>query len=239
MRIILKEMKTMRNSFKLIFPSHHPVKNLFLITLAEAVFHRIYCVNLVFLLSNRSKKKTLTMNKPMHESRNQIPWVIIQESTQVRLNLLLPPDINTQRTRFGLDAAEDDVTAVSLRPAGQITLSEFMEGAQKDEWVMKLLKLDVNATGWVIQNCGWVGPPPTGVETEAETHFPELPVTWGRSSVVFVFSRLQLTSWFGLQVRSPRRVSESMCCLMRDRHLLRFYMTYHCVFSDDVGQLWL
>ncbi|XP_037649796.1 guanylyl cyclase-activating protein 2-like [Sebastes umbrosus] len=37
---------------------------------------------------------------------------------------------------------------------GQITLSEFMEGARKDEWVMNLLKLDVNATGWVIQNYG-------------------------------------------------------------------------------------
>ncbi|XP_072321239.1 guanylyl cyclase-activating protein 2-like [Eucyclogobius newberryi] len=37
---------------------------------------------------------------------------------------------------------------------GQITLAEFMEGAQKDEWVMQLLKLDVNVTGWVIQNCG-------------------------------------------------------------------------------------
>ncbi|XP_041846355.1 guanylyl cyclase-activating protein 2-like [Melanotaenia boesemani] len=36
---------------------------------------------------------------------------------------------------------------------GQISLSEFMEGAQKDEWVMNLLKLDVNATSWVIQNC--------------------------------------------------------------------------------------
>ncbi|XP_030580452.1 guanylate cyclase activator 1g isoform X2 [Archocentrus centrarchus] len=36
---------------------------------------------------------------------------------------------------------------------GEITLSEFMEGAQKDEWVSNLLKLDVNATGWVIQNC--------------------------------------------------------------------------------------
>lgn len=54
-------------------------------------------------------------------------------------------------------------------PTGQITLSEFMEGAQKDEWVMNLLKLDVNATGWVIQNCGklpWpltlVGSAPTG-----------------------------------------------------------------------------
>ncbi|XP_068445018.1 guanylyl cyclase-activating protein 2-like [Clinocottus analis] len=37
---------------------------------------------------------------------------------------------------------------------GQISLSEFIEGAQKDEWVMKQLKLDVNATSWVIQNCG-------------------------------------------------------------------------------------
>ncbi|XP_055010358.1 glutamine synthetase-like [Boleophthalmus pectinirostris] len=35
----------------------------------------------------------------------------------------------------------------------QITLAEFMEGAQKDEWVMQLLKLDVNASGWVMQNC--------------------------------------------------------------------------------------
>uniref|UniRef100_A0A667Z312 Guanylate cyclase activator 1g n=1 Tax=Myripristis murdjan TaxID=586833 RepID=A0A667Z312_9TELE len=35
---------------------------------------------------------------------------------------------------------------------GQISLTEFMEGAQKDEWLMDLLKLDVNATGWVIQN---------------------------------------------------------------------------------------
>ncbi|XP_003969759.1 guanylyl cyclase-activating protein 2-like [Takifugu rubripes] len=36
---------------------------------------------------------------------------------------------------------------------GQISLSEFMEGAQKDEWVMNLLKLDVNATSWVLHNC--------------------------------------------------------------------------------------
>uniref|UniRef100_A0A3P8VP70 Guanylate cyclase activator 1g n=1 Tax=Cynoglossus semilaevis TaxID=244447 RepID=A0A3P8VP70_CYNSE len=35
---------------------------------------------------------------------------------------------------------------------GQITLSEFMEGAQKDEWLMNMLKLDINVTGWVNQN---------------------------------------------------------------------------------------
>uniref|UniRef100_A0A8C5D3Q3 Guanylyl cyclase-activating protein 2-like n=1 Tax=Gouania willdenowi TaxID=441366 RepID=A0A8C5D3Q3_GOUWI len=37
---------------------------------------------------------------------------------------------------------------------GQLTLSEFLEGAQKDEWVMKQLKLDINVTDWVVQNCG-------------------------------------------------------------------------------------
>ncbi|KAM9861112.1 guanylyl cyclase-activating protein 2-like [Aulostomus maculatus] len=37
---------------------------------------------------------------------------------------------------------------------GQISLSEFMEGAQKDEWVMNVFKLDVNPTTWVVQNCG-------------------------------------------------------------------------------------
>lgn len=54
-----------------------------------------------------------------------------------------------------------DRSAVSLSsaslyfrsPPGQISLSEFMEGAQKDEWVMNLLKLDINATSWVIHNC--------------------------------------------------------------------------------------
>ncbi|XP_067091218.1 guanylate cyclase activator 1g [Osmerus mordax] len=31
---------------------------------------------------------------------------------------------------------------------GQISLSEFMEGAQRNEWIMNILKLDVNASGW-------------------------------------------------------------------------------------------
>ncbi|XP_061567375.1 guanylyl cyclase-activating protein 2-like [Cololabis saira] len=36
---------------------------------------------------------------------------------------------------------------------GEISLSEFMEGAQKEEWLLDLLKLDTNATTWVVQNC--------------------------------------------------------------------------------------
>lgn len=43
-------------------------------------------------------------------------------------------------------------SSYSLCFPGQITLSEFMEGAQKDEWLMNMLKLDINVTGWVNQN---------------------------------------------------------------------------------------
>ncbi|KAM3870032.1 guanylyl cyclase-activating protein 2-like [Diretmus argenteus] len=35
---------------------------------------------------------------------------------------------------------------------GQISLSEFMEGAHKDTWIMELLKLDINASGWFKQH---------------------------------------------------------------------------------------
>ncbi|XP_056138415.1 guanylate cyclase activator 1g [Lampris incognitus] len=35
---------------------------------------------------------------------------------------------------------------------GQISLAEFMEGAQKDNWIMDLLKLDVNASRWFKQH---------------------------------------------------------------------------------------
>ncbi|XP_056596307.1 guanylate cyclase activator 1g [Triplophysa dalaica] len=37
---------------------------------------------------------------------------------------------------------------------GQISLSEFLEGVQKDAWIMDILKLDINATGWFNENCG-------------------------------------------------------------------------------------
>uniref|UniRef100_A0A667Z3J7 Guanylate cyclase activator 1g n=1 Tax=Myripristis murdjan TaxID=586833 RepID=A0A667Z3J7_9TELE len=67
------------------------------------------------------------------------------------------------RTKFHVQRSNMDMTPnevcdrifelVDQNKDGQISLTEFMEGAQKDEWLMDLLKLDVNATGWVIQNC--------------------------------------------------------------------------------------
>uniref|UniRef100_A0AAY4CJU9 EF-hand domain-containing protein n=1 Tax=Denticeps clupeoides TaxID=299321 RepID=A0AAY4CJU9_9TELE len=35
---------------------------------------------------------------------------------------------------------------------GQISLDEFMEGAQQDSWVMEQLRLDVRPTGWFIEH---------------------------------------------------------------------------------------
>ncbi|XP_077066017.1 guanylate cyclase activator 1g [Siphateles boraxobius] len=37
---------------------------------------------------------------------------------------------------------------------GHISLSEFMEGAQKEAWIMDLLKLDTNARSWFRENWG-------------------------------------------------------------------------------------
>ncbi|XP_032364089.1 guanylyl cyclase-activating protein 2 [Etheostoma spectabile] len=64
--------------------------------------------------------------------------------------------IKLQKTDISMTPAEicDRIfELVDQNNDGRITLSEFMEGAQKDEWVMSLLKLDVNASSWVIQNC--------------------------------------------------------------------------------------
>ncbi|XP_028647175.1 guanylyl cyclase-activating protein 2-like isoform X2 [Erpetoichthys calabaricus] len=33
---------------------------------------------------------------------------------------------------------------------GQLSLDEFLQGAQKDVWVMKMLQLDINPSGWVL-----------------------------------------------------------------------------------------
>lgn len=96
---------------------------------------------------------------------------------------------------------------VFLCPTGQITLSEFMEGARKDEWVMNLLKLDVNATGWVIQNYGklpwfltsWVHPP-TGLLFEADTEVLSLLSCVSTSSSLWLGASSRLP-WFWLLVQ--------------------------------------
>ncbi|XP_059557663.1 guanylyl cyclase-activating protein 2 isoform X3 [Myotis daubentonii] len=34
---------------------------------------------------------------------------------------------------------------------GQLSLNEFIEGARRDQWVMKMLQMDVNPGGWISQ----------------------------------------------------------------------------------------
>ncbi|XP_066215522.1 guanylyl cyclase-activating protein 2 [Saccopteryx leptura] len=34
---------------------------------------------------------------------------------------------------------------------GQLSLDEFIEGARRDQWVMKMLQIDVNPSGWIAQ----------------------------------------------------------------------------------------
>lgn len=35
--------------------------------------------------------------------------------------------------------------------SGQLSLNEFIEGARRDQWVMKMLQMDVNPGGWISQ----------------------------------------------------------------------------------------
>lgn len=34
---------------------------------------------------------------------------------------------------------------------GQLSLNEFIEGARRDKWVMKMLQMDMNPGGWISQ----------------------------------------------------------------------------------------
>lgn len=35
--------------------------------------------------------------------------------------------------------------------SGQLSLTEFIEGARRDKWVMKMLQMDVNPGSWITQ----------------------------------------------------------------------------------------
>ena len=35
--------------------------------------------------------------------------------------------------------------------SGQLSLNEFVEGARRDKWVMKMLQMDLNPSSWISQ----------------------------------------------------------------------------------------
>ncbi|MGH0169572.1 UNVERIFIED_CONTAM: hypothetical protein FKN15_057025 [Acipenser sinensis] len=55
--------------------------------------------------------------------------------------LLLTPDQVVDRIFQLVDANGD----------GQLSLDEFIDGAQRDKWVMKMLQMDVNPGGWISE----------------------------------------------------------------------------------------
>ncbi|KAM8777139.1 guanylyl cyclase-activating protein 2 [Rhynchonycteris naso] len=40
---------------------------------------------------------------------------------------------------------------VDVNRDGQLSLNEFIEGARRDQWVMQMLQIDVNPSGWISQ----------------------------------------------------------------------------------------
>ncbi|CAN9506655.1 unnamed protein product [Ophioblennius macclurei] len=44
------------------------------------------------------------------------------------------------------------LAAVDSDGDGNITMEEFIRGAQQDPWVMNMVKLDMNPAGWVLEN---------------------------------------------------------------------------------------
>ncbi|MBN3308644.1 guanylyl cyclase-activating protein 2 [Amia ocellicauda] len=63
---------------------------------------------------------------------------------------------NTRQDQEGQLLTPDEVCdrifqVVDENGDGQLTLNEFMEGARKDQWVMRMLQLDMNPYGWVLE----------------------------------------------------------------------------------------
>ncbi|KAL1007475.1 hypothetical protein UPYG_G00087280 [Umbra pygmaea] len=65
----------------------------------------------------------------------------IKSHGKVSGNLNMTPDETTDRIFELVDKNKD----------GQISLEEFMEGSQKDPWLMDQLSLDVKPCGWFLQ----------------------------------------------------------------------------------------
>ena len=43
------------------------------------------------------------------------------------------------------------MTVFPTRCTGQLSLNEFVEGARRDKWVMKMLQMDLNPSSWISQ----------------------------------------------------------------------------------------
>uniref|UniRef100_A0A3Q3MDA2 Guanylyl cyclase-activating protein 2 n=1 Tax=Mastacembelus armatus TaxID=205130 RepID=A0A3Q3MDA2_9TELE len=68
-----------------------------------------------------------------------------------QIHYLYPNDLYTQISSFALDEVVNRILqAVDSDGDGQISMEEFIRGAQQDQWLLSLFKLGMNPAGWVL-----------------------------------------------------------------------------------------
>ncbi|XP_053100786.1 guanylyl cyclase-activating protein 2 [Hemicordylus capensis] len=68
-----------------------------------------------------------------------------------RLKKVCQPEEDPRFPRLTPDQVVDRIfELVDENGDGQLSLDEFIDGARKDKWVMKMLQIDVNPGGWIV-----------------------------------------------------------------------------------------
>ncbi|KAL4676608.1 hypothetical protein H8959_010753 [Pygathrix nigripes] len=68
----------------------------------------------------------------------------------VEVSFDLDPDYVILR-RIAWEASTGEVVLRDVGHGGQLSLNEFVEGARRDKWVMKMLQMDMNPSSWLAQ----------------------------------------------------------------------------------------
>uniref|UniRef100_A0A670IBC4 Guanylate cyclase activator 1B n=1 Tax=Podarcis muralis TaxID=64176 RepID=A0A670IBC4_PODMU len=69
-----------------------------------------------------------------------------------RLKQVCQPDEEQGTPRLTPEEVVDRIfQLVDENGDGQLSLDEFIDGARKDKWVMKMLQMDVNPGGWIVE----------------------------------------------------------------------------------------
>ncbi|RXM94844.1 Guanylyl cyclase-activating protein 2 [Acipenser ruthenus] len=85
----------------------------------------------------------------MHEFKGFFGVTDNQEAAEYIENMFRAFDKNGDNTIDFLERYGFARISLDSPPAGQLSLDEFIDGAQRDKWVMKMLQMDVNPGGWI------------------------------------------------------------------------------------------
>nr|XP_056701035.1 guanylyl cyclase-activating protein 2 [Euleptes europaea] len=68
-----------------------------------------------------------------------------------KLKQICQPEDGTEAPHLTPDEVVDRIfQLVDENGDGQLSLDEFMDGARRDKWVMKMLHMDMNPGGWIV-----------------------------------------------------------------------------------------